>query len=283
MAGLQGLQGLYQQTTNAVDESGILERSGTSADPRHGGPYLTGPGYPTQTGPYPSQGNQGEYGPVEMQDPYTGSWSLTKGSYDPDQSPIGHGGPFPAHGDGYGEVRFGEGPQTQWRIQSEGMAAHAADFGTAEITQLNPQYSEYTGATFEETRWESPGTTISDGLVVPKFILSGEGGGRDIEVLGNGGNPIFKVGHMLRRTQKDGIPYNYQWMDSSQRPFTVRRVGVKNTFDGPDSPYGDAGDETQNMAQSANQAAVMSDATDYVAPAVPTVAPASASSTPWAW
>lgn len=281
MAGLQGLQGLYQQTTNPVDESGILERSGISADRRHGGPYLTGPGSPTHTGPYPSVGNTGEYGPVDMQDPYTGSWALSKGSYDPDQSPIGHGGPFPSQGAPHGETRNGD---AQWAVQREGMKAHAADFGTAEHRQFNPQGTEYYNANFEETRWESAGTTISDGLQVPKFILSGEGGGRDIEVLGNGGNPIFKVGHMLRRTQKDGVPYNYQWFDSAQRPFTVRRVGVKNTFDGPDSPYGDAGDETQNMAQGTNQAAVMSDATDYVAPSVPTVAPASSSSTtPWAW
>lgn|ERR1039458_5051599 len=282
MPGLQGLQGLYQQTTNPVDTSGILERSGgQGADPRHGGPFRVGPGYPTQTGPYPSPGDkQGAYGPVDMQDPYVGDWCLGKGSYDPDQSPIGHGGPFPAQGAAFGESRNGD---AQWAAQQEGMDAHAASFGTAQIRQYNPNGLDFNNATFNAKYWESEGTTITDGIVVPRSILSGEGGGRDREVLGNGGNPHFSVAHMQHRQQIDGIPYNYQWMDSAQRPFTVRRVGVKNTFDGPDSPYGEAGDETQHMNLGTQQAAVMSDASAYVVPATPTVAPSATPSSSWAW
>jgi hypothetical protein len=277
MAGLTGLKGLTNQTVYAVPEENILSRSGGPADPRHGQiqegmpPYLTGP--------YPNTGGQGAYGPSGLEDPFMDSWSLSVGVVDPDQSPITHGGPFPSPGSG--EPRNAE---DQWSVQAQGMSAHAADFGTAELMQYNPQGSEYVNAEFHRAYAESEGTTKTEGMRIPPTILSGEGGGRDREVLGNGGNPVFKVGHIgQKRYQDDPVPFNSQWLDSAQRPFTVKMNGLKNTYDGPDSPYADAGDETQNMMQGPDQAAVMTDATPYVAPADPSVAPAYSANDSWAW
>lgn len=277
MAGLAGLQGLSAQTVYPVPEENILSRSGGPADPRHGEIQAGAPPY--LTGPYPAQaGSQGAYGPSGLEDPFMDSWALSEGTRDPDQSPDGHAGPFPAPG--YGQVRDGA---AEWGIQAEGMDAHAADFGTPAIVAANPQGLEFENATFDQRRFESEGTTVTAGMRVPGTILTGAGGGRDREVLGNGGNPHFSVAHVQRRDQVDGVPFNFQWMDASQRPFTVRQTGLKNSFDGPDSPYGAAGDETQNMMLGPDQAAVMTDATAYTAPAAPTVAPAAPASDSWAW
>lgn len=273
---LTGLQGLQAQTVYAVPEANILSRSGDVADPRHGEnqagapPYLTAP-YPTQAG------EQGSYGPSGLEDPFSGSWALSEGTNDPDQSPISHAAPFPSPG--WGEVRHGD---AEWEIQAQGMDAHAADFGTPVMVQQTPNGQDFTGATFRQTYAESEGTAPVSGQA-PGFMLSGAGGGRDRVVLGNGGNPHFSVAHIQRRDQEDGVPFNRQWLDSLQRPFIVRQVGLKNTFDGPDSPFGPSGDESSMMMQGPDQAAVMTDATAYVAPPDPNVAPAPSGDASWGW
>jgi hypothetical protein len=281
---LTGLRPVEGFTTYPIAEENILSRSGGPADPRHGEnqagnpPYLTGP-YPT------AAGEQGAYGPSGLEDPFLDSWALGAGSSasDPDQSPHSHAGPFPSPG--YGENRNTGGPPEQVEQQMANAAMHAADFGVAErVIEFNPQGTEYVNASFYRQYAESEGTTKTLGMRVPMTILSGEGGGRDIENLGNGGNPVFKVGHIgQRRVQDDGVPYNYQWIDALQRPFSVKRTGEKNTFDGQDSPYGAAGDETQNMMHSPDQAAVMTDATAYTPPADPSVAQAYTANDAWAW
>jgi hypothetical protein len=278
LQGLQGLKALVGQTVYQIPEENILSRSGQPADPRHGQDQSGNPPY--LTGPYPNDGTQGAYGPSGIEDDgFMSDWSLGKGSEDPDQSPMSHAAPFPSPG--YGQVRDTE---AEWRMQREGMNAHAADFGMADIVVENPNSLDYENATFNQRYAESQGTTVTEGMQIPGTILTGAGGGRDREVLGNGGNPHFSVAHIQSRDQIDGIPFNYQWMDASQRPFTVRQVGLKNTFDGPDSPYAAAGDETTGMMLSPDQAAVMSDATAYVAPPDPNVAPVSAgNSDTWAW
>jgi hypothetical protein len=277
---LTGLRPLVSQTVYPVPEENILSRSGAPADPRHGMDQSGNPPY--LTGPYPNQaGSQGAYGPSGLEDPYLDNWSLNQGTVDPDQSPITHGGPFPAHGQSYGELRNSD---AVWSDQADAMAMHAADFGTAELMQFNPQGTEYYNADFSRQYAESEGTTKTDGMRIPMTIISGEGGGRDRENLGNGGNPVFKVGHIgQRRSQHDGIPYNSQWLDAAQRPFIVRYNGQKNTYDGQDSPYGLAGDETTNMMLGPDQAAVMTDATAYNPPADPSVAPAYTANDAWAW
>jgi hypothetical protein len=285
MAGLAGLQGLSppNQTIYAVPEENILSRSGGPADPRHGEDQAGNPPY--LTGPYPNQaGSQGAYGPTGLEDPYLDSWALDAGSplANPDQSPHTHGGPFPSPG--YGENKNSEGPPAQWAQQAELAGMHAADFGVGEMIEFNPQGQEYYNANFIRRYAESQGTTKTEGMRIPMTIISGEGGGRDRENLGNGGNPVFDVAHTgIRRVQTDSVPYNEQWLDAAQRPFTVKKNGYKNTFDGPDSPYAAAGDESTNMMLSPNQAAVMTDATAYAPPADPNTAPASSDSAPWAW
>jgi hypothetical protein len=283
MAPLAGLRPLASQTVYAIPEENILSRSGNIADPRHGENQSGNPPY--LTGPYPNQaGTQGAYGPTGIEDPYLDNWSLAPGNpaADQDQSPHTHGGPFPSPG--YGETRFGEGPAAQWTQQEANAAMHSADFGVGEMRQHNPHGTEYVNATFYQEYAESEGTTKTEGMRTPMTQLTGAGGGRDREVLGNGGNPIFKVGHIgQRRSQRDGVPYNDQWLDAAQRPFAVKTTGEKNTFDGTDSPYGAAGDETTGMMLSPDQAAVMSDATAYNPPADPSVATANADNTAWAW
>lgn len=80
------------------------------------------------------------------------------------------------------------------------------------------------------------------------------------------------------RQQTDGVPFNYQWLDASERPFipkgqqTVMYAGA--TLDGPDSPYGAAGDQTDYHADTFAPAMVESPATPYAAPPDPVMAQA---------
>jgi hypothetical protein len=277
VAGLAGLQGLDKLVVQPPSEQGELERSGLPADRRHGGPLLTGPGYPTSTGPYPT-GPQGAYTDPNFGEPAE-DWCLgaamPRDNAPPDSYQGGkgnHGGPFPAWASTYGEQRDGQATSD---LQLQSMADHANDFGMGEQRQHIPADDNQgdPGAHYRQTRHLSAGQG-SDffGRVPGQFAVVG--GGDRVTGFAEGpanANVSADVGHILRRDQSDGIPFNYQWLGAAHRPMIVRRAGVKNTYDGPDSPYGTgpAGDETQNMFQG-SQGAVMTDPTPYVPPADPT-------------
>jgi hypothetical protein len=269
VAGLKGLAplGPYVQPAS---EQGELERSGLPADRRHGGPLLTGPGYPYQTGPYPSS-PQGSYGPSGIEGDL-GNWcvgaDLPRADAPPGSRWTGekgnHGGPFPAWAGTYGQSRDGE---TSARLQVDSMADHSADFGMG--TQRQNVYGhDFQGAHFRQTYAESAGTTELDPRVPDQIKVTD---GRDRVQGWKRGNAIFQTGHILRRDQADGVPYNTQWLGAVHRPMTIRRAGYKNTFDGPDSPYGTAGDESMDMMQThGDGVSVQSDPTPYTPPADPT-------------
>lgn len=272
MAGLQGLQGLDKLVVQPPSEQGELERSGTPADRRHGGPLLTGPGYPTSTGPYPT-GPQGAYVDPNFGEP-ADDWclgaSMPRADAPPDSYTGGkgnHGGPFPAWGETYGQPRDGE---MAAQLQVDSMGDHAADFGMG--TQRQNIYADDNqgdpGAHFRQTYHESAGDGGSELWARSPEQFRTTGGGDRVSGWPKG-NKVFDVGHILRRDQSDGIPYNHQWLNAAHRPMIVRRAGVKNVYDGPDSPYGWAGDETQDMFQGA-QGAVMTDPSPYTPPADPT-------------
>jgi hypothetical protein len=147
------------------------------------------------------------------------------------------------------------------------MADHANDFGMG-TQRMNTYGHEYQGAHFRQTYAESAGTTQQAGGVPDQLKTTG---GRDRVQGWDRGNPVFQVGHILKRDQSDGVPYNTQWLGAAHRPMIVRQVGQKNTFDGPDSPYASAGDESVDMMQShGSGVAVITDPTPYIPPADPT-------------
>lgn len=272
MPGLRGLAPL-NQVVQSPSEQGELERSGLPADRRHGGPLLTGPGYPHQTAPYPSA-PQGSYGPSGMEDDL-GDWCLG-GEVPRSDAPPGsrwtsekgnHGGPFPAWGSAYGQNRDGV---TQAQLQTDAMADHANDFGMG--TQRMNMYADDNmgnpGAHYRQTYAESAGDTQNAGGVPDQ--LKTTGGGDRVQGW-NRGNPVFQVGHILKRDQSDGVPFNNQWLGALHRPMIVRQNGQKNTFDGQDSPYASAGDESVDMMHTHGYGvSVITDPTPYTPPADPT-------------
>lgn len=271
MPGLQGLAPLGQVVQPSSDQ-GELERSGLPADTRHGGPLLSGPGYPQGTAPYPSS-PQGAYGPSGIEGDI-GDWCLGAQIARSDAPPGSrwtgekgnHGGPFPAWAGTHGEQRDGV---TAARLQVDSMADHGADFGMG--TQRQNTYADDNmgnpGAHYRQTYAESAGTTEQASNVPDQLKVTD---GRDRVQGWNRGNAIFQVGHILKRDQSDGVPYNSQWLGAAHRPMIVRRNGVKNTFDGPDSPYAQAGDESVDMMQTPGYGvSVQTDPTPYTPPADP--------------
>lgn len=77
------------------------------------------------------------------------------------------------------------------------------------------------------------------------------------------------------RQQTDSVPFNFQWLDASERPFIPKgqatNMWMANTFDGADSPYGAAGDQTDYHDATFGPASVEGPATPYAAPADPTL------------
>jgi hypothetical protein len=147
------------------------------------------------------------------------------------------------------------------------MGDHAADFGMGEQRQ-NVYGHDWQGAHFRQTYAESAGTTNQAGGVPDQLKVTD---GHDRQQGWNRGNPVFQVGHILKNDQVDGVPYNTQWLGTLHRPLIIRRNGGKNTFDGPDSPYGVYGDESVAMMQTAGSGvSVLSDPTPYTPPADPT-------------
>lgn len=256
--------------TEPVTSQAALESSGLPADRRHGQAPLTGPGYPHETGPYPGQ-PQGSYGPSGIEDDL-GSWALpselpradapVSARFDSEKG--NHGGPFPAWGATYGETRNGA---AQAQAQTDSMADHAADFGMGD-QRMNVYGHDFQGAHFRQTYAESAGITQQAGGVPDQ--LKTTGGGDRVQGWDKG-NPVFQVGHILKRDQADGVPYNQQWLGAVHRPMVIRYNGDKNTFDGQDSPYGPAGNESVDMMQTPGSGvSVLTDPTPYTPPADPT-------------
>ena len=80
------------------------------------------------------------------------------------------------------------------------------------------------------------------------------------------------------RQQTDSVPFNFNWLDASERPFIPKgqatNMAMAQTLNGPDSPYGAAGDQTDYSAATFEPAMVQAPATAYQAPPDPTLAPA---------
>lgn len=277
MPALQGLASLRQTVSGPPSETTreALASSGLPADTRHGGPLLTGPGYPQDTAPYPAR-PQPAYGPAGVEDDL-GDWCLGAEIMRADAppgarwagGPGNHGGPFPAWGSHYGQTRDGEGAAT---LQADSLADHGKNFGMGAMRQNLPadDWQGNPGAHFRQTYAESAGTTAQAGGVPDQIKVTG---GRDRQQGWPKGNAVFQVGHIRRRQQSDGVPYNTQWLGAVHRPMITRYNGQKNTFDGPDSPYGaggPAGDESTGMMQTAGSGvAVLTDPTPYTPPADP--------------
>ena len=103
-------------------------------------------------------------------------------------------------------------------------------------------------------------------------------GSQQDTVQGGGGTNDYGYGqaHVQNyRQQTDGVPYNYQWLDAAERPFIPKGQATNmwgaQTLDGPDSPYGEMGDQTDYSAQTFAPAMVEGPATPYQAPPDPTM------------
>lgn len=276
MAPLPGLTGL-NQIALPVDTQAILEQQGVIADPSHGGPPYTGQS-PQFAPPYPSSG-QAAYGPSGLESPL-GSYVLPPGDHQIDATPVTHAGPWPK-GVGDGDPK---GPEN-WEYQQVMADIHSQDLGAV---RANTQLPGVDKGSYDNTYIESEGSALLE--AVPGQI-KGAGAGKDV-IQGYGKNDDYGYGgmHVLHRTQKDSVPYNFQWLDPSERPFIVNNIsGIQPTFNGPDSPYAEQGDTTQGMGQSAQGAAVLTDPTPYEAPSSPGYDPSSpdaaitGNTDSWAW
>lgn len=271
VAGLAGLQSLYQQTVTPIDRHAQDLDQGTTADPRHGTDH--GGTYAWVDVPYRAAGNvPPNYGLGGLEDGrMSADWVLPAGSQDPDQSPAmnSHAAPYPRMGpESSGNL---QDPDAEWREQASRMLMHAVDQGSVR------QNTQYPGFGVEHEQWHhedanNPGSTLLS-RNVPAQLRGGPAGRDSTQGFGIDNRYGFGAPHTHIHNAVDGVPYNRQWLNSVDRPFITPRRGVQATFDGVDSPYGAQGNTHTYMMLGPAQAAVMSNPTQYVQPAPPNVDP----------
>jgi len=279
--GLQALQDLYSQTVSPVSVTAEERDQGLPADPRHGTDH--GGTYAYIDAPYQGFGNAQTieaFGYSGLEDPNAQWYSLGAGTVDPDQSPAmnGHAAPYPSMGpETSGNL---QDPQAEWRHQAERSANHGVDLGSVAINTTMPGFGQ------EHGQWDfwyanNPGSTDLTSNV-PDQLRGGPGGRDSTQGYGIDNRFGFGAPHIQHNMAVDGVPYNHQWLNAAERPLITPRRGVQATFNGPDSPYGINGDTHTNQQLGPNQAAVMTNPTQYQQPAAPNVDAGYAAGS-WAW
>lgn len=203
----------------------------------------------------------------------------------PAEGPSNHAGPYPRTWTQAGALRPDQGTQVddQWTDQEARRITHEGGYG-ADLTGWTaadePEFSR------RDVYYQTQGATL---LQAPgdQLRFAPQGGaamGRgahqtgigDDTAQGGGASNAYGYGdaHVQNyRQQTDGVPYNYNWLDASERPFIPKgqqtNMYMAQTFDGPDSPYGAAGDQTDYSAATFGPAMVESPASPYAAPPDP--------------
>jgi hypothetical protein len=176
----------------------------------------------------------------------------------------------------------------QWTEQEARRITHEGGYGAGRTGWTAPDEPEvhrrdvyYTSQ--GSTLLEAPGTQLryapGAGSGPQGSKGAGLAGGSGFDHAQGGGKPNdygYGDAHVQNyRQQTDGVPFNYNWLDASERPFIPKgqqtNMYTGQTLDGPDSPYGVAGDQTDYHDATTGPAMVEGPATAYAAPPDPTL------------
>lgn len=283
MRGLTGLSAIagYQTRIDADAQATPEERSGGTADPRHGTIVREGKPYAWETpGPV---GQQGPDGP-ENQMLGDESWFwFPGGDYadDPamDLTPSHRAGPWPK-GVASGAVP-GEGPDDISEQLRQSAIIHGIDTnaGARTLRTLPPLNDTWEG--FDQT---NPGH--SDLMPLPKQAMSSGfmwGTTDRTQSMARQNGHGFDSAHQDRRWATGAIPGNTMWMRPGGRPLAKTLAGPARPAIGPGSPF--AG-QNLGAAFSIDGAVLQNMPTEYAPPPQPTLAnamPASEDYSPVEW
>lgn len=243
------------------------------------------------------QADQTPY-PVTVSDGYAGKGrkpaspgQYTEGGTAPGEGYSTHAGPYPRTWLQAGRTRPETGTEIddQWTEQEARRITHEGGYGaqvTGYTSPMDPmdvhRRDVYYQSQGHPLRFD-PGTLrrvpmADSGPNSAKGNRDMADGALDDEAMGAGVPNDYGYGdaHIQNyRQQTDGVPFNYQWLDASERPFVPKgqatNMWTGQTLDGPDSPYGAAGDQTDYHDATFGPAMVEGPATAYAAPPDPTV------------
>jgi hypothetical protein len=208
----------------------------------------------------------------------------------PGGPPANHAGPYPRTWLQAGRTRPEPGTQVddQWTEQEARRVTHEGGYGaglTGYTAADEPQFGR------RDVYYQTQGQTLlaDPGQQLRYAPGAGSGpssakGNRDAsssqsDQAQGGGQPNawgYGDAHVQNyRQQTDGVPFNFNWLDASERPFIPKgqqtNMYTGQTLDGPDSPYGAAGDQTDYHDATFGPAMVEGPATPYAAPPDPTL------------
>ncbi len=206
----------------------------------------------------------------------------------PDPGIASHAGPYPRSWTQAGRTRPEPGTELddQWTEQEARRVVHEVDYGASRPGQAG-MYPP--AVTRRDEYFTSQGETLLTGSIPGQ--LRYQGGDASIggmaarqhsqqsdNVQGGGTSNAWGYGEahfMGYRQQVDAVPFNYQWLDASERPFIPKgqatNMTAGQTFTGPDNPYGESGDQTDYSADTYQPAMVEGPASPYAAPPDPTM------------
>lgn len=198
-----------------------------------------------------------------------------------------HAAPFPRTWTQAGRTRPEPGTQLddQWTEQESRRITHEGGYGADKPANRAGEPPVFGRRDFY---YQTQGETLLDPDMSEQVRFAGDGpamgntarqhGPNSDHVQGGGHDNAYGYGqaHVMNyRQQTDGVPFNYNWLDASERPFIPKgqatNMWAAQTLDGPDSPYGAMGDQTDYHAAVWAPAMVEGPATPYAAPPDPTL------------
>lgn len=268
MAALTGLTGLagYQVRIDTDSQATPEERSGGTADPRHGMRGEQAPPY-LWNSQMVQAGGHGPYG-ADNQLLGDADWVWEPSgdeSEDPyfDHTPATRAAPFP-RGILSGPIP-GETPDAVAEQRMKSAAIHGVDCGASKVMQHTLQDPQ-------QDRWEgfyevNPGHSDD---VAPPRLFRGFGfmfGTRDrTQSFARQNEYGFDSAHMMRRYATGEIPGNNMWMRPGGRVLMKSMPGPARPAIGPDSPF--EGDDL-GRPFAVGGAVLLQSPTEYVAPPQP--------------
>lgn len=220
----------------------------------------------------------------------------------PAEGPENHAGPYPRTWLQAGRLRPEPGTELddQWTEQEARRITHEGGYGADRPGPTGPDEPEFSRRdvyyqTQGSTLLQAPGNQLRYAPGAgsgPAMGQSRQTGSNNDQVQGGGQPNDYGYGdaHVQNyRQQTDGVPFNFNWLDASERPFIPKgqltNMYMAQTLDGADSPYGAAGDQTDYSEQTFAPAMVEGPATPYQAPPDPTMGTAypDDGEDEWAW
>jgi hypothetical protein len=249
MPPLKGLTSLYgdPKDTGSFMDEGVLEARASPTNPAHGQygdlPFRNFGG---TAGPELSHGTAYDAG---YDDPGYCHFGFPEPGEVQDQTPTTHSSPYPR-----GIIQIGSASLSTpggLEIVAEQMSqVHRPEMGASRVFSGDEITGREESTDYTTDRYDAPNDTMQarvDGqLRMPYLGAGGQGGkGGADPVQGYGALnsiPEFQAGHSIRRVQHDRMPWDFTATHGEQDvPFFGRHPVYQATFDGPDSPYYDAG------------------------------------------